>query len=437
MPTSNHSLRLHGRAATAAGSYIVDIVSATVPALIVKLRSILVIPIVVRVLGLASYGAWLQIAIVTHLCSLLGGLGLHTSLIRYYPECKTTYDKKVLVCSVFLTSTLFSLCICGCLWILSPALTTLVLGDTSLTGIFRLSILVVPLHMLNLLLLTLFRARNEIGRYASFQTIFTLVDLIITIVAVLVFRSITGLILAGIFSLLIANTTIISIYLAKYKLFPLPKISMPLIRKYLKYSLPVLPSQFADEIAVRGDRLVIGAFLGPAAVGTYSVIYALASLSVFVHTPVVDVLFPKLAHLRATNQRSVAAQYMRRTLASLGLFGLCVLSLLVVLRDWLWLILAGPNVAVITSDSLALLLIIAGIGVILYALSRILSLNLFTGDQTHFVPLLFGLAAIVNIAANLVLIPILGLLGAVIATLLAYLVMALATLWFIRKKDLI
>jgi len=53
--------------------------------------------------------------------------------------------------------------------------------------------------------------------------------------------------------------------------------------------------------------------------------------------------------------------------------------------------------------------------------------------KTHFMPLVSGLGAIVNVIANFILIPILGMLGAAYATLLAYLAMAVYQ-YFLSQK---
>ncbi len=428
-------LRLQARPDRSIRRYVSDILRATVPALLVKLKSVLVIPVIVRVLGLGGYGIWVQIVLVTYLCSLIASLGLHTSLIRYYPEHKTKQEHSILIWTVFMIAAAGSLIMCSVLWLFSPTLAIWLFKSVEVVDLLRVGTCFVPLHSFNLLLLTIFRAQNNISRYVFFRTIFVLSDLVMTLITVLVFRSIHALLLGNIVSLLAINAILIIIHSREYNLLRLPAISIAHIRTYLKYSLPILPSQFSDEIAVRGDRMIIGTFLGPTAVGAYSVIYTLAGLPVFLNTPVVEVLLPKLSHLRNAPQQGTAARYMRGTLFIMALLSLSILALIILLRQRLWSLFAGQYANYVTDGLLASLLLIAGLGIIFYAVSRVLALRLFTSDQTLYVLLLYVIAGVVNTVLNIVLIPFFGLMGAVVATFVAYFCMVVVAWWLVHRRE--
>jgi O-antigen/teichoic acid export membrane protein len=422
---------------TSMRSYLTNILTATVPMFIIKFRGVLVIPIVVRAMGLDQYGIWVQLIVITHVLALIAGLGLHTALIRYYPECATAEERRRLIATALGIATLGAALMVAMCWAFAAELAAWLFEDAAQANLIRLSVLLTPLAAWNLLLLTIFRAQNRIKQYVFFKSLVGIVDLLVVVAMVLAFQSLPALILGGLVSLLAINSYLAVNHVRTSGLLPLPALSWGETKRYLRYALPVLPTQFSDELAARGDRLLVGFFLGPAAVGAYAVIYALASLATFLQTPVVEVLFPKLAQLRATNQHSLALRYMRLTIGGLVALGLATLALLIALRSSLWQLLAGHEAALIDNATLAGLLLSAGLGVLMFALARVLILNLFVGDRTLEVPLLYGLAAAVNIVANLALIPPLGLLGATLATLLAYLCMLLATLWVLGRKRLI
>ena len=63
----------------------------------------------------------------------------------------------------------------------------------------------------------------------------------------------------------------------------------------------------------------------------------------------------------------------------------------------------------------------------------IFSAGIYIEEKSLYVPLISGLGAFVNIVANFLLIPLLGIMGAALATLAAYLVMALGY-YFVTQK---
>jgi O-antigen/teichoic acid export membrane protein len=63
----------------------------------------------------------------------------------------------------------------------------------------------------------------------------------------------------------------------------------------------------------------------------------------------------------------------------------------------------------------------------------IFTAGIYIEEKSIYAPFITGAGAILNIAANFLLIPILGMIGAALATLLSYLVMA-AGLYFVTQK---
>ncbi len=63
----------------------------------------------------------------------------------------------------------------------------------------------------------------------------------------------------------------------------------------------------------------------------------------------------------------------------------------------------------------------------------IFSAGIYIEEKSLYVPVVSGLGAFVNIVTNFLLIPIMGIMGAAIATLAAYLVMALGY-YFVTQK---
>jgi O-antigen/teichoic acid export membrane protein len=59
--------------------------------------------------------------------------------------------------------------------------------------------------------------------------------------------------------------------------------------------------------------------------------------------------------------------------------------------------------------------------------------GIYIEEKTKYFPLVTGIGAIVNVVVNILLIPVMGILGAALATLFAYMAMS-ASLFFISQK---
>jgi O-antigen/teichoic acid export membrane protein len=78
---------------------------------------------------------------------------------------------------------------------------------------------------------------------------------------------------------------------------------------------------------------------------------------------------------------------------------------------------------------------IVGLGYVFFGLNEHFRVPVMLAKRTRVLPPVFLLAVIVNLAANLVLIPIAGYLGAAWATVVGFMVFAFVGLWRYRKID--
>jgi len=185
---------------------------------------------------------------------------------------------------------------------------------------------------------------------------------------------------------------------------------------HLRYGLPLTGAQLADAALTRLDRLLVGAFLGAAATGLYSTLYALVSIPNLLNNSLVTVLLPKLT-TRAWTSRDTGRMRTSAALAYLAV-AVVVTSALTAVGE--------PAVTSITGaaatglEGVRLLAALLGLGIAAFGVGRLMSLELYAARRTGIVALIWGGAAAVDIALNLLLLPRHGLFGAGIATLSAY-----------------
>lgn len=391
--------------------YVQDIASAGVPTLLVKLRGLLLLPFLTRTLGLEGYGAWVQVVASTNLLMLFASLGLHSALIRFHPE---EADRRGAGRLLFTLSLLAVSCAAilalPYAWF-APVLSGFLLHTTEWSTAFLAGALLIPLGAARLMLVSHFRAQDRIRWISGAESLFGLVELGLIVAATLSARSVTAIILASVMGLAAYVTGLGAI---AWREGFLPSFGTDRLREYLRYAIPLVPTMAADEVINRGDRLIVGAFLGASAVGLYSAIYALASLPMMLGTPIVTALLPKVIDRWTSGDRRAAGAYIGMTVQAVSVVyaGLFVAS-----------VIAGNAVLDLligAADSFAPtgLLVLAGTSA--YAIGRIYSLALFADKSTHRLSVIWMLSGAVSVLLNVLLVPRFGLPGAGAATALTY-----------------
>lgn len=194
--------------------------------------------------------------------------------------------------------------------------------------------------------------------------------------------------------------------------------SSPLFRELLRYGLPLTATFALAFVVSASDRFLIAYFLGEDLAGVYAAGYDLGQQSLTILMMMVNLAAYPLA-VRALELHGVkAAQNQLKQNA--------ILLLAVAVPATMGLIIVAPNVTSVFlgadfREAATLLLpwvslAILFSGVRAYHFDLAFQLGRYTMGQIWVV----GTAAIINIILNVLLIPLLGLKGAVYATVIAY-----------------
>ncbi len=392
-------------------------VAWNLPALaITKGRGIVLLILLTRVVGIEQYGVWVQANVVANLVGMCAGLGLYQALIQFHPEAIDPKDRAELVWTV-LGSVLVAGLILGIILLLARTIISKVLtGTDQWSSAFAWAGALGGAYAVRLLLFSYFRAQDRIRAFSTLGVFGDLVDIVLVLTAAFAWRSTTATIVAS-----TIGAALIAVGVGAYvvgKVGP-PRFSGRRLVSALRYSLPIVPTQLGDEALARGDRLLVGALLGPIPTGVYSAAYTLIGIPHIVNVALINVLFPKMT-TRRWGIEATRTLWKRSTLSFLA-FSLVVLGILVPTAKSVLTLMIGPRGGVVQITWIVLAI---GAGVMLFDLGRLLSLDLYVRRDTMRIALIWGASAALNLALNLVLLPLIGLLGAALATLIAYFVFA-------------
>jgi len=202
-------------------------------------------------------------------------------------------------------------------------------------------------------------------------------------------------------------------------------IDEPLLREFLSFGMPMVPVGLATWALVLLDRFVINRFQGAAAVGLYSVMYALGEkIMQLVTIPLLLTMSPSLTEAFERRGQHLAERVQTQFVRYFALVTFPLLAGMTVAAQPFVRIFVSPEYA----DAWRVLPIIAA-GSMLASFSQIAGTGLGLHKKTKLIMLNTIGAASLNLGANMLLVPRFGYLAAACNTLLAYGALLVLTAW--------
>lgn len=380
--------------------------------------AIILVPVYARALGVTNYGTVAILTTTLSLTTLVATLALPQAFFRsYLKEADGDRERaRVLqtAAGLRLIASLVALILFGAL---SLPLAMLLMGSTGDWLLLALLGPIVFFDTLNLVPLSLLRADRRPMLYAaiSFSRAVLGSALIVVLVVVIDF-GVMGVVIGSLISSIVSASAGMVI-LARDSRFRL-SLDRRLARHMLVFSLPLVPASIASWTLNLSDRYLIDAFAGRDAVGLYSAGYtvglAINALAVAPFTLAWGAAYWEIS------RRADAPLIISRVLTSFaGVAAFLALGLGALGTDAIRVLLtpAFEEGRFVTPFS--------AFAYVCYGIFTIVTTGLNLESQTRRVPVVLGMAAVVNVLLNLALIPLLGFMGAAISTLASYALLAL------------
>ncbi|MCU1405466.1 MAG: hypothetical protein JWQ43_1769 [Glaciihabitans sp.] len=231
---------------------------------------------------------------------------------------------------------------------------------------------------------------------------------------VLVHRDAVTYAWGGVFSQFAAM--FLALALTKPKLSGL--VNWPVTWRAIKLGIPLALGSLAFFVLNAGDRLVIQRLLGAEAVGRYQVAYVVGSVVILLLTFTSSAWIPRIAAIKDPAERwklsSDARDGLYRLLAPV-IIGI-TLGAPVALR-----IVAPSSYA---PEGLLIVVLLVALAAFPVAESGATTRLLITLRRGRSIAVIAGVAAVLNVALNIVLVPMLGIAGSALATLVSFTLLA-------------
>jgi len=199
-----------------------------------------------------------------------------------------------------------------------------------------------------------------------------------------------------------------------------------LLRAMNRFGLPLVPSALALWAINLIDRLFINGYKGQAEVGVYSLAVRISSVIIFLMTAF-QLAWPAFAYsIKDDGEAKRTYSYVLTYL----LFATCWMSLaLGSLAPWIVHLFDPKHHFGRSAEAIPVLCFATAA----YSGYSVLAIGIGRTRQTQFNWVVSGAAALVNVAFNIALIPRYGMMGAAVATIVAYVVLFLG-MWLRSRR---
>lgn len=374
--------------------------------------SFLFIPLFIKNFSVEQYGIYSIITFCGSVASTIFYLGVTSALPRSYYEYETSYERKRCF------STTFILLIAGALILTinshfySSYLSSVLFASEMHERTLKISFLGAIFTFLNFSFLTYLRLEKKALQFVTYS----IVNLILIIIGVYYFVVKND---EGVYGAVLGNTVaqsimfIIFIILLGKKLLTINIIKNEILTQ-LKFGLFIVISSLAGMSILWIDQLFINKYLNLTDVGIYSLAAKLASVITIVFvTPFTQILNPLAMEKRKSLNIKNIIQTSIRIYFGLGLI-LCLI-LLYFFNEFL-LIYDSNNQYLEALQYMPLLML----GVLLYGFNNVVGIGLFYSRRTDILSKVYIFLAVMNFLGNWLLIPTMGISGAILSSLITY-----------------
>jgi O-antigen/teichoic acid export membrane protein len=389
---------------------------------------------------------FLLVPFYTHFISR-GDMGIYTNMYAYlaflnifyiygmdaafmkYSSLAGLEDKKKVFSTAYIFVTLSTLALTAVLLLLRLPFSHLMAVPARHARLIYYVILILLFDTLALVPFANLRLERKAGKFAALKLINILINLGLNLLLFLKFHwGIEAIFAANLVASAVTLLLLIPEILKHLKI----KIYGDQLKRMLCFGLPYLPASLASIMVQVIDRPIVLAMTNADTLGLYQTGYKLGILMMLVVSMFQYAWQPFfLNNARETNARELFSKVM--TLFVLAASLLWVVVSLFIDNVAAWEFAAGRS---LIARQFLPGLVVVPIILLAYLFNGIyvnLQAGLYIAEKTKYFPVVTIAGALVNVAANLLLIPRLGITGAALATLASYMVMAAGIFIFAQR----
>ncbi len=382
--------------------------------------TIVLVPIYARHLQASGFGTVALINATLSLSQLLAALALPQAFFRsYLKESTQRTDRQHVLETAWALRMVVSIVFLGLFSVAAIPLTALIFGDPADLPLLLLIGPIVLFDSLNLIPLSFLRAERQPRTFAAISFMRAVLGSVLIIwLVVIVDLGPLGVVLGSGISALAAATTGTAVLLRKTRIRP--RWDPRLVRHMLAFSLPLVPASLASWGLNLSDRYIVNSVVGTTAVGVYSSGYTaglvINALAIAPFTLAWGAAYWEIG------RGDDAPIVFRRVLSLFSVGAAGVALLLGALGTDVIRIMLTP-----AFEDGRFVVPFSAFAFVLYGIYTIVTTGLNLTSHTRWLAATMAAAFATNLVLNLTLVPLIGIMGAALATVLGYLFLAISS----------
>lgn len=387
----------------------------------------LLLPFYTNVLPPGDYGIVSYVFSIIAFVNVLYAYGMESGYFKYSSTLEIGTQKENFSTPLLLlvvSSTLFSL-------LMAAAAAPIAAGlglPAPLTPIVYCASGVLAFDALAIIPFAALRTEHKPRLFASIKVVNIVITVVMNIILLVGLR--TGVIGIFVSNLVASGCTLLMLVPTVKRHFRIG-VNKSLMNALLRFGLPFIPAGLATMAVQVIDRPILRSLTDDATVGIYQASYR---LGIFMMLIVQMYDFAWRPFYFSTAGEPNAKQLFARVLTYLFLFMSGIfLVVSFFIEDMVKLSFFGHHIIHPSYWGGLNIVPVVLVGYMFLGISNNMSAGIYIEKKTTYMPAITFAGALVNIAANYLLIPSMGMLGAAWATLLAYLVMALVLYMVVQK----
>lgn len=368
-----------------------------------------------RLLGPEGYGLIVLGFTVASTLSILAKMGLPAGVARNLPRFGELEDRRgIVVSSVSLTLT-FSLAVAAAVFVSAEVIAVRIFDEPGLTGIIRVFSLTIPVIPLKSIMVSTFRGLKRAKENVLVNNVLTPgLRLLLVTAAIIAGFGVLGAAAGWVAGSVLTATFATYLLYRETSLLDRGRFRTH-YRMLLAFSLPLMISSAIAPVLSYGDNFLLGYFMTSADVGVYDATFTVGKLVITALSAFGILFMPVFSELHAAGDIGEMKRLYKVVTKWIVSFTLPVFLVIVLFPSTLLTFLFGGEYA---AGSLPLIIISSGFFVRI--LVGLCDQALVSMGYTRFVMWGNLATAGLNIALNVALIPVLGIIGAAAASALSY-----------------
>jgi len=382
--------------------------------LVSRILAVLLLPLYTRYLSKADYGAIETLIALTTVLVIVLRAGISSAFFRFYFDADDDAARVTVVrTSFWFTMTVATAGLVAGILLAGP-ISEALFGNHSRASLVRAAFVLLWAQMNYEQLTSLFRVEERSVSYVAATIANVLITVGATILLVVVWHKGALGVIVGNFT----GTLVVYAVLLAYRRFQLGlEFNRELFRQMQRFGLPLVPSGLALWAVDFMDRFLLLKLKDAGEVGLYSVGVRVTT-AILLLLLALRTAWPAFAYSVKDDEEAKRTYSFVLTYV---LFFSCWVSLaLSLLAPWIVRVLTAP--AFYPGSRVVPVL---AFGATAFIAFNVMSIGIGRAKRTQFNWVVTGIAAAVNLGLNFALIPPYGMMGAAVATLVAYTVMFL------------